>query len=225
MTKDKIIPNTPSSADYAAGGAQSLVPDVAEPFGLFKDWLAEARKTEINDSNAMALSTVDRDGMPDVRMVLLKDVSDAGFTFYTHDTSAKGAQLIANPKAALLFHWKSMRRQVRVRGAVVEGVPDEADAYFASRARASQIGAWASDQSQDLESPEALKSKLAEMEARFGETGEVPRPPHWRGFCVVPDSIEFWQDQPFRLHDRVRFVRGQAEEGVGGGWTRGRLNP
>lgn len=223
MTKSTIIPATPSTADYDAELKRGPVPDVADPVALFESWLAEARKSELNDSNAMALSTVDAHGMPDVRMVLLKDVSAAGFTFYTHDTSAKGTQLLANPKAALLFHWKSMRRQVRIRGNVVRGSDAAADTYFASRARESRIGAWASDQSQDLASPEALKVKLREMEARFGETGDVPRPPHWRGFCVIPESIEFWQDQPFRLHDRLRFIR--AKEGEAEGWTKGRLNP
>ena len=219
MTKSKLIPDTPAAADYQTADISPPVPDVSDPLPLFEHWLAEARTREINDSNAMALSTVDADGLPDVRMVLLKDVSAAGFTFYTHETSAKGRQLLANPKAALLFHWKSLRRQVRVRGSVVAGTGAEADTYFASRARESRIGAWASDQSQALDSPEALKAKLAEAEARFGPDGEVPRPPHWRGFRVVADSIEFWQDQPFRLHDRVRFVR------AGEGWTKGRLNP
>jgi len=219
MTKNTIIPETPSAAEYAKEATHGPVPDVSDPLGLLEDWLALARKNELNDSNAMALSTVDVEGMPDVRMVLLKDVSDTGLKFYTHETSAKGAQLQANPKAALLFHWKSLRRQVRIRGEVIRGSDAEADAYFASRARESRIGAWASDQSQALESPEALKAKLAEVEARFGAEGDVPRPPHWRGFCVVPQSIEFWQDQPFRLHDRLRFVR------AGEGWTKGRLNP
>lgn len=219
MTKSKLIPDTPSKSEYEAQTASTLVPDVCEPLGLFKSWFAEAREAELNDSNAMALSTVDTEGLPDVRMVLLKDVSEKGFTFYTHETSAKGAQLLANPKAALLFHWKSLRRQVRIRGDVVAGSDAAADAYFASRARESRIGAWASDQSKELESPQALKAKLAEMETRFGAEGDVPRPPHWRGFCVVPESIEFWQNQPFRLHDRVRFTR------VGEGWTGGRLNP
>ena len=219
MTKSKLIPDTPAASDYQAEQISPLVPDVSDPLPLFEQWLAEARTAEINDSNAMALATVDKDGLPDVRMVLLKDVSADGFTFYTHNTSAKGSQLQARPKAALLFHWKSLRRQVRVRGSVVAGTDAEADAYFASRARESRIGAWASDQSQALESPQALKAKLAEMKARFGADGEVPRPPHWRGFRIVPQSIEFWQDQPFRLHDRVRFVR------AGEGWTRGRLNP
>jgi len=162
---------------------------------------------------------VDADGLPDVRMVLLKHMSESGFTFYTHKTSAKGQQLLANPRAALLFHWKSQRRQVRIRGHVEHGQDDAADTYFASRARVSRIGAWASDQSQPLESPAALKAKLAEAQARFGETGDVPRPPNWRGYCLVPESIEFWQDQPYRLHDRVLFTR-QGED-----WTRGRLNP
>jgi pyridoxamine 5'-phosphate oxidase len=219
MTRSKLIPDTPAASEYNSEGISPLVPDTAEPLPLFEQWLAEARKYEINDSNAMALATVDADGLPDVRMVLLKDVSEAGFTFYTHETSAKGKQLLAQPKAALLFHWKSLRRQVRVRGSVVAGTDAEADAYFASRARESRIGAWASDQSRPLESPEILKTKLAEMEKRFGPDGDVPRPPHWRGFQLVPETIEFWQDQPFRLHDRVRFGRD------GDGWTRGRLNP
>ena len=219
MSKKTIIPDTPSKTDYETEAASSLIPDVADPLDLFADWFAQARETEPNDSNAMALSTVDAEGMPDVRMVLLKDISADGFTFYTHETSAKGVQLLANPKAALLLHWKSLRRQVRIRGEVVAGSDAAADAYFASRARISRLGAWASDQSKRLESPEALKAKLAEMEERFGAEGDVPRPSGWRGFCVVPQSIEFWQDQPFRLHDRVEFVR------VGEGWTKGRLNP
>lgn len=219
MTRSKLIPDTPAASEYKSKDISPLVPDVSDPLPLFEQWLAEARKHEINDSNAMALATVDPDGLPDVRMVLLKDVSEAGFTFYTHETSAKGDQLQAQPKAALLFHWKSLRRQVRVRGPVMAGTDAEADAYFASRARESRIGAWASDQSRPLESPELLKAKLAEMEKQFGPDGDVPRPPHWRGFRVVVESIEFWQDQPFRLHDRVRFDR------VGDGWTRGRLNP
>ena len=219
MTKNTIIPETPSSAAYEASQNRGPIPDVANPFGLFHDWLAAARTSELNDSNAMALSTVDADGLPDVRMVLLKHVSEAGFTFYTHETSAKGQQLLANPKAALLFHWKSQRRQVRIRGHVEHGHDEAADIYFASRARVSRIGAWASNQSQPLESPAALQAKLAEAQARFGETGNVPRPPNWRGYCLIPESIEFWQDQPYRLHDRVLFTR-QGED-----WTKGRLNP
>lgn len=219
MTKNTMIPETPSSAEYKASQNRGPIPDVANPFGLFRDWLAAARVSEVNDSNAMALSTVDAGGLPDVRMVLLKHVNEAGFTFYTHETSAKGQQLLANPKAALLFHWKSQRRQVRIRGHVAHGDDDAADIYFASRARVSRIGAWASNQSQPLESPAALKAKLAEAQARFGEAGDVPRPPNWRGYCLVPESIEFWQDQPYRLHDRVLFTR-QGED-----WTRGRLNP
>lgn len=219
MTKETIIPRTPTAADYNDAPQRGPVADMDDPIELVSAWLGEARKTELNDSNAMALSTVDADGLPDVRMVLLKDFSAEGFVFYTHETSAKGQQLLANPKAALLFHWKSQRRQIRVRGHVI-GVPDaEADAYFASRARQSQLGAWASDQSQPLESPAALKAKLAEAEARFGDEAPVPRPPAWRGFCVVPETIEFWQDQPFRLHDRLVFTR------TGSDWTRGRLNP
>ena len=220
MSKKTIIPETPSASAYASEKARGIIADVDEPIVLVEAWLAEARDAELNDSNAMALATVDAEGLPDVRMVLLKDISATGFTFYTHETSAKGQQLDANPKAALLFHWKSQRRQIRVRGRVIRGGDEAADHYFASRARISRLGAWASDQSKPLESPEALKARLEEVKARFGEEeGEVPRPERWRGFCVVPEQIEFWQDQPFRLHDRVLFVR------AGEGWTKGRLHP
>ena len=219
MSKKTIIPETPSAGVYEAQNTRGLIADVDNPLDLVESWLAEARASELNDSNAMALATVDKAGCPDVRMVLLKDISTEGFTFYSHETSAKGQQLDANPKAALLFHWKSLRRQVRIRGSVVRGSDEAADHYFASRARISRLGAWASDQSQPLANPEALKAKLKEVEARFGETGPVPRPERWRGYRVIPDSIAFWQDQPFRLHDRVLFVR------AGEGWTKGRLNP
>ncbi len=166
----------------------------------------------------MALATVDADGLPDARMVLLKDVDPGGFTFYSNRESAKGEALAAHPQAALLFHWKSLRRQVRVRGAVEPVSPEEADAYFASRARESRIGAWASDQSRPLDSREALEEAVARETARFGE-GEVPRPERWTGWRVIPRSIEFWRDRPFRLHDRLRFDR------AGEGWTRTRLWP
>ena len=219
MTKETIIPKTPTAEDYSLTSKRGLIQTVSDPFELVETWLADARKTEINDSNAMALATVDADGLPDVRMVLLKDYSAEGFTFYTHETSAKGQQLLNTPKAALLFHWKSQRRQIRVRGKV-EPVPDAAaDAYFASRARQSQLGAWASDQSQPLASAEALKAKLADVEARFADVSQVPRPPAWRGFRIAPVSIEFWQDQPFRLHDRLVYTRANET------WTSERLNP
>jgi pyridoxamine 5'-phosphate oxidase len=166
----------------------------------------------------MALATVDPAGLPDVRMVLLKDVDAEGFVFYTNLTSAKGRELAANPKAALLFHWKSLRRQVRVRGPVTPVTDAEADAYFATRARASQIGAWASDQSQPLADRFALEKKVIEQGLAFG-LGKVPRPPHWSGFRLEPQSIEFWRDRPFRLHERLVFGK------VAQGWTTERLYP
>lgn len=190
----------------------------ADPFALFDAWLGEARAAELNDPTAMALATVDTDGMPDVRMVLLKGVQDGGFVFFTNFESNKGREILANPKAALCFHWKSIRRQVRVRGQVEQVRVEEADAYFASRPRGSRIGAWASKQSRPLESRFALEKAVAAYAAKFA-IGEVPRPEYWSGFRVMPVEIEFWKDGKFRLHDRVVFRRD------GEGWTNTRLYP
>ncbi len=190
----------------------------SEPFRLFEAWLAEAGTSEPNDPNAMALATVDADGMPDVRMVLLKGLDDKGFVFYTNFESAKGVEILGSMKAALVFHWKSLRRQVRVRGDVEVVSDAEADAYFASRPRGSRIGAWASRQSRELESRFALEKAVAEYTARHA-VGEIPRPEHWSGFRILPRSIEFWQDRPFRLHDRMVFT------GTDGAWSKKRLYP
>jgi pyridoxamine 5'-phosphate oxidase len=203
--------NTLTSGDWTEAG---------EPFALFGEWFDEARETEVNDPNAMCLATVDADGLPDARMVLLKGLESRGFTFYTNSESAKGLELGGAMKAALVFHWKSLRRQVRVRGPVEMVTPEEADAYFASRPRDSRIGAWASKQSRPLESRFALEKAVAREAARFG-LGEVPRPPHWNGYRVRPVQIEFWQDRPFRLHDRVTFRRDAPE----GAWRKERLYP
>jgi pyridoxamine 5'-phosphate oxidase len=189
----------------------------ADPIALFSEWLAQAEATELNDPNAMALATVDGNGVPDVRMVLLKGHDAHGFVFYTNFESAKGRQILAHPAAAVLFHWKSLRRQVRVRGAVTQVTDVEADAYFATRSRGSQIGAWASHQSRPLESRSALETAAAEISTRYPDT--VPRPPHWSGFRLAPAEIEFWQDGAFRLHDRVLFRRSE------GNWRRTLLNP
>jgi pyridoxamine 5'-phosphate oxidase len=189
-----------------------------DPFALFDQWFAEARASEINDPEAMALATADGSGRPTVRMVLLKGQGPEGFVFYTNEQSAKGEDLADNPRAALLFHWKSLRRQVRTEGAV-DRVPDaDADAYFASRARDSQLGAWASDQSRPLENRETFEQRFEEMKRRF-EGKNVPRPPHWRGYRVVPDRIEFWLDRPHRLHERRLFTRNAN------GWEEGLLYP
>jgi pyridoxamine 5'-phosphate oxidase len=220
MTKP-LIPPSPSAEDYYAKAAdEPPLPDAGDPIALFGEWLEAAKTGEPNDPNAMALATVDADGLPDVRMVLLKDVDARGFTFYSNTGSAKGRQLSGAPKAALLFHWKSLRRQVRVRGPIEAVSEAEADAYFASRARASQIGAWASDQSAPMESRLALEARIAEYGLKFG-LGKVPRPPHWTGYRLVPQAMEFWRDRPFRLHERLVFSRA----GVGQAWTTSRLFP
>ncbi len=194
--------------------------DALAPFRLFDAWLAEAAASEPNDPNAMALATVDADGLPDCRMVLLKGHDPRGFVFYTNLESAKGSELAAVPKAALLFHWKTLRRQVRVRGPVERVTDAEADDYFASRPRGSRLGAWASQQSRPLESRFALEKAVAAYTARY-PVGDIPRPPHWHGFRVLPVAVEFWHDRPFRLHDRVRYERPAPE----GDWTKTRLYP
>jgi pyridoxamine 5'-phosphate oxidase len=192
--------------------------EAVDPFALFADWFVEAQKSEINDPEAMSLATVDADGLPDVRMVLCKQLDAEGVVFYSNVESAKGRELAVAPRAAVLFHWKSLRRQARFRGAVTQVSDAEADAYFHSRPRRSQVGAWASQQSRPLESRARLEALVADYEGKFGD-GEIPRPDYWRGFRLTPVEIEFWSDGAFRLHDRVRFTR------QGGGWRRQRLFP
>ena len=191
----------------------------ADPHALFAEWLAEAELSEPNDPSAMALATADAAGRPSVRMVLLKGHGQDGFVFYTNMDSRKGGELAANPRAALLFHWKSLRRQVRIEGPVVPVSDEEADAYFASRARDSRLGAWASDQSRPLDARETFEARYQEMKARF-DGGEVPRPPFWSGWRVVPERIELWNDRAHRLHERRLFTR-EAD----GSWSEGLLYP
>lgn len=189
-----------------------------DPFAHFDKWYAEAHAQEINDSNAMALATVDAHGRPSLRMVLLKGHGPKGFVFYTNHESRKAGDLLANPSAALLFHWKSLRRQVRIEGPVEPVSAAEADAYFATRSRDSQLGAWASDQSRPLDSRATFERRYEDMRVRF-EGRSVPRPPHWSGFRVIPQRIEFWQDREHRLHERRLFIWD------GGGWSESLLYP
>jgi pyridoxamine 5'-phosphate oxidase len=193
--------------------------EAAEPFRLFAEWLDDAVKSEPNDPSAVALATVDENGMPDVRMVLLKGFDEQGFVFYTNFESIKGREILSSMKAAMCFHWKSLRRQVRVRGPVEIVSDAEADAYYATRPRGSRIGAWASKQSRPLESRFALEKAVAEYTARYA-FGDIPRPPYWSGFRIKPQTIEFWHDRPFRLHDRIMFSRTDA-----GVWEKTRLYP
>ena len=189
-----------------------------DPFALFDDWYAAAREGEPNDPNAMSVATVDADGRPSSRMVLLKGHDPRGFVFYTNRASRKADALAAHPVAALLFHWKSLRRQIRIEGTVSSVTDAESDAYFASRSRASQLGAWASDQSRPLDARATFEARYAAMEERFADA-DVPRPEGWGGYRVAPDRIEFWQDRAHRLHERRLFVR------AGDGWTEGLLYP
>ncbi|MEM8749333.1 MAG: pyridoxamine 5'-phosphate oxidase [Pseudomonadota bacterium] len=189
-----------------------------DPHALFEEWLAEAVESELNDPNAVALATVDDTGMPNVRTVLLKGHDERGFVFYTNFEGTKGQEVLASGKAAMCFHWKTLRRQVRVRGEVEVVSDEEADAYYNSRHPQSRLGAWASDQSRPLKDRATLVARLEEVEARYG-TENIPRPAHWSGFRILPQEIEFWKDGEFRLHDRAVFTHGEN------GWTPQRLYP
>ena len=190
----------------------------ADPYELFDSWFAEAKASEINDPDAMAIASVDSAGMPSVRMVLLKEVVPEGFVFYTNYNSRKSAELLATGKASFVMHWKSLRRQVRVCGQVAQVPAEQSDAYFSSRPRGSRIGAWASDQSKPLASRQELQAAVAAAETRYSD--DIPRPPHWGGFLIRPDEIEFWADGEFRLHDRFRFTKSAS-----GTWQAQRLYP
>lgn len=216
MSEATNVPAGSSTPDFSAA---------EDPFALFHAWMAEAEKSEINDPNAMSVATVDQSGLSNVRTLLLKGVDDAssaerGFVFYTNFESAKGQELLATPKAALLFHWKSLERQVRIRGAVSLASHEEADAYYATRPELSRIGAWASQQSRPLSSRDVFEAKIQHYEQKFAD-GVIPRPAYWSGFRVVPSEIEFWAARPFRLHDRIVFRRDAPHDS----WHKTRLYP
>jgi pyridoxamine 5'-phosphate oxidase len=196
--------------------SQTTTPD--DPFALFASWMADAEASEPNDPNAMTLASVSATGAPSARIVLLKGLDEAGFVFYTNTQSRKGEEIAANPAVALLFHWKSLRRQIRIEGPASPVTAAEADAYFATRPRVSRLGAWASDQSRPLADRSVLEARVAAMEERYPGDA-IPRPPHWSGYRVQPTLFEFWQDMPFRLHDRLVFTR------TGGDWRQARLFP
>lgn len=222
-----VIPPTPSRKDYTEDEVYKIQAERNaepifhrnDPFKLFSEWMSDARHLEMNDSNAMSLATVDRFGTPDVRIVLMKSFDEKGFVFYTNNESVKGQQLNQSSSAALCFHWKSLRRQVRIRGEACAVTDAESDAYFASRARGSKIGATASDQSRPLESRELFEARIKNLEEEYAENSDIPRPDHWGGWRVVPNIIEFWRDRPFRLHDRLVFMKN------GSAWTKQRLFP
>ncbi len=227
MTKS-IIPPSPSAAQYTRNAEYKAVMKANEtplfehddPLVLFAKWMEEAKEKEPNDPNAMAVATVDEHGLPDVRMVLLKGVDARGFVFYSHKNSAKGMQLRANSKAALNFHWKSLRRQVRIRGDVTMVSKAEINSYFSTRARDSQIGAWASKQSKPMKNRGVFEKAMEQLSAKFDGVS-VPLPPGWKGWRVAPQQIEFWRDKPFRLHDRLVFTREDSSKD----WTKHRLYP
>ena len=216
------MPETPRKSRSKAAdlGKPADFTEASEPFALFYAWMAEAKASEPNDPEAMALATVDSHGLPNVRMILLKGADRRGFVFYTNSESAKGLELAANPKAALLFHWKSLGRQVRMRGLIEPATDAEADAYFAARHRESQIGACASAQSRPLKSRAAFEKDVARLARQFSE-GPVKRPAYWRGYRLIPLEIEFWMSRPFRLHDRIVFCRASPRAR----WTKTRLYP
>jgi len=214
------IPKSPSAADYAAEGDRPLIPDTDKPIELLEQWLKEANAHEPNDSTAMSLATVDANGLPDVRIVLLRGLSaEEGLQFYTNYDSAKGAQLAGQPQAAVCFHWKSLRRQVRLRGSIEKSPAAQSDTYFRQRAPQSRIAAIASDQSRPLDNRDVFNQRVAEISSIYGDDDDIPRPEHWGGYRLIPSEFEFWQDQAFRMHDRLKLIRD------GAGWTKTRLYP
>lgn len=223
MSRSTLIPPSPDDASHRrnAGAEDPDLFRLEDPIALFAQWFALAREHEPRDPHAMTLATVDADGLPDARTVLLKDFDPAGFVFYTNTESAKGRQLAAGPRAALCFYWRSIVRQVRVRGDIAPVSDAEADAYFASRARDSRIGAWASAQSRPLATREDLEAEITRLEERFAGADDIPRPSYWSGYRVIPRVVEFWHERPFRLHDRRAFTRPEPA----GSWSSVRLSP